>query len=91
MMRTVSWSIHALTESTVFIADDNTGGMSVTNAAELVCEQCFERFGDRRIVYRDTEGRWDELDHYCGRFIGFLAYGGKVTAGPVATDGKRMR
>lgn len=80
MMRSVCWSLRALTDSTVFIVDDDAGGMSVTNAAELVCEQCFEQFGDRRIVYRDTESRWDELVHDHGHFLRFWPYHGEVPA-----------
>lgn len=72
-MQTVSWTLRALTPDIVFITDDDTG-MSVTNAAELVVCQCLEQFGDRRIVYRDSMGRWDELMHRDGRFVGFRPF-----------------
>lgn len=77
-LQTVSWSLHRLTEHAAFIVDDNLGGMSVTNAAELVCEQCCRAFGDRRIIYCDSMGHWDELVHAHGSFIGFSLYRGEV-------------
>ena len=70
-MQPVSWSLHTLTPNIVFIIDDNNGGMSVTNAAEIVVKDVYEFYGDRRIVYRDSEGQWDELLHDHGRFTGF--------------------
>jgi hypothetical protein len=77
MVRAVSWSLVKLTPEIVFIEDDNRDGMSVTNAAEAVCRQCFADYGARRIVYKDSEGRWDELVHERGRFIRFAPFGGK--------------
>ena len=50
---------------------DLGGPVSVTNDAEAVCRWLFERFGPRRYVYVDSEGRRDELLHDQGRFIGF--------------------
>lgn len=78
MRHPVSWSVHALTADVVFIVDDDSGGMSVTNAAESVCRQCFAAFGNRAIVYRDSMGRWDRLVHAAGRFIGFAPFAGSV-------------
>jgi hypothetical protein len=74
----VSWSLHALTDDTVFIVDDDNGGMSVTNAAELVVRQCFATFGLRKIVYRDSMGRWDQLCHVRGEFRSFAPFNDKV-------------
>lgn len=73
-MPKVSWSLHKLTEDAVFIVDDDNGGMSVTNAAEAVVKDIYEFYGDRRIVYRDTMGEWDELLHNHGTFAGFSIY-----------------
>lgn len=46
--------------------------MTVTNDAEAVTEYVLAHFGSkRRILYRDTEGRWDELKHDGQKFTGF--------------------
>lgn len=56
----------------VFIVDeDRPGQRSVTNAAEDVVLEVFRCWGNRRIIYRDTDGRWDELMHVDGTFTGF--------------------
>jgi len=59
-------------DNAVFIVDPGIPGqMSVTNAAEVVVKQCFKAWGDRRIIYRDSEGRWSELVHIEDRFTRF--------------------
>ena len=78
MMQTVSWSLHRLEGDIVFIVDNDDGGMSVTNAAELVCVQCVKFFGDKRIVYCDTAGQWDELVHLHGCFLHFAPSGEEI-------------
>lgn len=45
--------------------------MSVTNDAEAVVENLYEEFGDKRFIYLDTMGNWDELVHVRGVFTGF--------------------
>ena len=45
--------------------------MSVTNDAETVVRECVADHGNYRIVYRDTEGQWDELVHVDGTFRSF--------------------
>jgi len=60
--------------SVILVIDQYTDAsptMSVTNDAEQVVEEVWERFGDHRIAYRDTEGHWDELRHRRGVFTGF--------------------
>ena len=57
-------------DTTVYIADLNIG-MSVTNDAEGVVEDVINRFGSKRIVYRDSDGRWDELKHNGREFTDF--------------------
>ena len=57
----------------VFIIDLDQS-VSVTNDAEAVCRWLHERCQGRRIIYRDTEGRWDELKHTLGVFTGFAPY-----------------
>ena len=77
MLIGASWSVVKVLPDIVFIRDDDDGGMSITNAAEVVVRQVYAEYGDRRIVYRDSMGRWDELVHERGRFRGFAPFGGK--------------
>lgn len=58
---------------------DHDQGKSVTNDAENVIADLY-RAGllatGRRVLYRDTDGRWDELRYDGVRFTGFGAIGG---------------
>ena len=54
----------------VWIVDHDVGA-SVTNCAEGVCANLNERYPDYRIIYRDTDGNWDELVHEHGVFKNF--------------------
>lgn len=67
----------------VFIVDMDDGGLSVTNDAEAVCEQLHRTYGNRRIIYRDSDHRWDELVHKAGRFQGFAPYNGPTPSDPL--------
>jgi hypothetical protein len=62
-------------DSFVFIEDIGTG-RSVTNDAEAVVYELFnkESIGDKRIIYKDTNGDWDELVHDGDRFVDFAPY-----------------
>jgi hypothetical protein len=51
--------------------DERWPTKSVTNDAEFVVDLVFNTHGDMPIVYRDTEGRWDELRHREGYFATF--------------------
>lgn len=60
----------------VFVIDrcnDHVGVPSVTNDAErVVLYLAWEHDAwHKRIFYRDTDGRWDELVHDYGGFLGF--------------------
>lgn len=44
---------------------------SVTNDAEYVVRRAVDGQGDHPIIYRDTEGQWDELRHREGHFACF--------------------
>lgn len=50
---------------------DLDGGYSVTNDADKVCRELNERYPGYRIIYRDTMGNWDELEHKNGQFLGY--------------------
>ena len=60
-----------ITGPIVWIADENVG-KSVTNDAERVVAELSVRYPGYRIIYRDTDGKWDELLHKDGVFIDFL-------------------
>lgn len=65
------FTVRRFTGEIVWITDDNTGRMSVTNDAEAVCKFLDKEYGGRRIICRDSDGNWDELLHKDGRFAGF--------------------
>ena len=48
--------------------EDCDGHVSVTNDAEAVCRHLQHDFPGYRIIYRDTDGNWDELVHRDGVF-----------------------
>lgn len=62
----------------VFISDMNLGGTSITNDAEAVVHDVVAIFGNKRVVYRDTMGNWDELTHLHGVFSDFVAFTGEL-------------
>ena len=70
-----TWTYHGVdsTRQMVFIIDNDVG-MSVTNDAENVVEVINARYPGYRIIYRDTEFRWDELLHESGVFKGFAPF-----------------
>jgi hypothetical protein len=70
-----SYSEMAVTPGFVFIANNcRPGSTSVTNDAENVVQECLGRYGERRIVYRDSQGEWGELLHTGIHFRGFAPY-----------------
>jgi hypothetical protein len=68
-----TFTITSVTDDTVFLVDQDEG-MSVTNDAEQVVEYVNNLHPGKRIIYRDTEGRWDELLHDNGVFLDFAPY-----------------
>ena len=58
----------------VFLVDDNSDAMSVTNDAENVVIDVLAKYPDHQIIYRDTMGQWDELLHLDGKFAGFKPF-----------------
>lgn len=69
-MHRSSYRVARIAEGFVWIIDQD-GPLSVTNDAEAVVADLFKTYGDRRIIYRDTQGDWDELVHESGRFKSF--------------------
>lgn len=71
-----SFGVERVTPEKVFIVDASasTGMKSVTNDAENVCKQLYNFYGQKRFIYQDTEGQWDELVHTAGKFERFSPY-----------------
>ena len=67
----MGYIVHSVTPHWVRLMDTGEG-ISITNDAENVCKAIYKEYGQRWISYRDTDGRWDELDHKDGVFIGFI-------------------
>jgi hypothetical protein len=61
--------------SVVDLYDDRWPTKSVTNDAEAITRIVHTLHGDVPIVYRDTEGNWDELRHREGHFACFRVLG----------------
>lgn len=62
----------------VFIEDvGHNYTMSVTNDAEAVVYELMNKYAfplDIRIIYKDSDGQWDELLHDGDQFTGFKPY-----------------
>lgn len=59
----------------LLIFDQNLGGPSVTNDIEQVLARiaaCGVDLDKRRIIYRDSEGRWDRVATRGGQFAHFI-------------------
>jgi hypothetical protein len=50
---------------------DHDGAVSITNDAENVVRDVNRSHPGYRIIYRDTDGNWDELKHTAGEFQSF--------------------
>lgn len=57
----------------VDLFDERYPTMSVTNDADFVVATVFKVHGDLPIIYRDTDGQWDELRHREGYFACYRA------------------
>lgn len=65
------YSVLRDTPEMIWIVDLDRGAMSVTNDADAVVDEVVAIYGDKRIVYRDSDGHWDELRHMHGAFLSF--------------------
>lgn len=65
--------VDRVTDDIVFIIDMCAmyNRMSVTNDAENVVRALYKTYGNKRIMYRDTDDQWDELVHSNGVFVTF--------------------
>lgn len=55
----------------IWIEDTGRECLSVTNDAHAVVAELAAEYGDRRIIYKDSMGAWDELKHDGAVFTGF--------------------
>jgi len=69
----MTFSIYEVTDDAIFISD-NDDGVTITNNAKGVVFDIWKRYGDRRVIYRDTMGNWDELVHIKGVFLHYAPY-----------------
>lgn len=70
----------------VLVEDLNRGGRSVTNDAENVLADLGREIGlaGKRILYRDSEERWDEIRHEGVFFRGFAPNGARTPSEAIA-------
>jgi hypothetical protein len=74
------------------LLEDRGTGKTITNDAEGVVAWLAEAgclAGNPRILYRDTDGMWDELLHAAGRFAGFAPI--RAATRPAALERARGR
>ena len=69
------YDVVKVTNDTIFLVDRNLG-MSVTNDAENVVAEVVNEYGNKKVIYRDSMGNWDELVHTEGTFGCFAPYRG---------------
>jgi hypothetical protein len=72
-----TYYVHKVVDGVVYIMDTN-GPLSVTNDAEGVVATLNDIYPNHRVIYRDSNGDWDELLHDNGVFIGFKAFRGEI-------------
>ena len=75
--RAVSFDICGVYGDRIFLTDlyaDWNGYASVSEAAEEVSRHCHADYGSKRVIYRNTSGRWYELVHENGAFKGLAPY-----------------
>jgi hypothetical protein len=70
-MNRSNYTVVAVSPDKVFLVDCDWGNKSVTNDAENVVREVFTKYGQKKIIYCDSMGQWDELVHDRGRFIDF--------------------
>lgn len=80
-----------LAKQAVVAIRDLDEGKSVTNDAERVVRFLHKQGmlpPGRRLIYQDTMGRWDELEHDgAGRFTGFHPIGKETIEGALSHIG----
>lgn len=67
------YEIHQVTSDYIYLVDCDNGRRTVTNDARALIEHLAQKMdlGNRRVFYRATDGRIDELWHESGSFKGY--------------------
>jgi hypothetical protein len=68
----------------VFIIDLDLGNKSVTNDADYVWSEIQSMWPGRRLIYRDSAGRWDEIIFQPS--MSFVAEDGSSVRSPIIAD-----
>lgn len=71
-MKRSTYEIVLIEDDRVFIVDLDQG-KSVTNDAENVWREVQSNFPGRRLIYRDTMNRWDEIVGSIDDRFGFVS------------------
>ena len=77
MNKHADYEVVRIEDDRVFIVDLDLGSISVTNDAAYVFGEINNNFPNKRIIYRDTLGMWDELvkiENEAYYSIEYLAY-----------------
>lgn len=69
---------HSIIDDVLVIRDRNRGGRNVTNDMERVLADLAQTVDlkDRVVIYRDSMGRYDGVEHHNGLFVRFYSIGG---------------
>ena len=81
-----------LVDNVVLVIDLDLGGGSVTNDAEQVIQELATSGGNLDalvILYRDSEGRWDQIVTRHSQFVGFRMVGATSREGALAWGKER--
>ena len=62
-MRRSDYRVVSTDDDFMFLVDLDLGNLSVTNDAENVVKHLLSLYGNKRIIYRDSNGDWSELVH----------------------------
>lgn len=69
------YEVVGINNEIVFIEDvGHKTNRSVTNDAEAVIVDVIKKYGNKRVVYKDSQGEWGELTHDGEDFTGFAPY-----------------
>jgi hypothetical protein len=68
-----SFGVGADTDTKTFLIDLDSG-VTITNDAENLCEFMHYAHPGKRVIYRDTDGLWNELVHVDGKFSNYAPY-----------------
>lgn len=81
MKNHADYEIVRVEDDKVFIVDLDLGNISVTNDASNVYREINNNFPNRRLIYRDTLGNWDEIVINKNLSVEYLPYHGEVPKG----------